>query len=402
MNPSLRNLPRKPIAGFMAALLLSCTGSVNQPQAKVPASTPEATFVPAAPAPEKSDSKIQVALLLDTSGSMSGLINQAKAKLWKIVNELATARQDGAIPQLEIALYEYGKSTLPQKEGYLQQLVPLTSNLDKVSEELFALTTNGGDEFCGLTIHEATKNLEWSDSNNDLKLIFIAGNEGFHQGPFNYQTACSDAISKGIIVNTIFCGNNQEGVNTYWKAGADLADGQFLTIDHNQQIVEVETPYDTTMVRLNSELNGTYVVYGASGYQYYAGNIAQDGNALSMNRNVAAERAVSKSLNNYNGEWDLVTAMQADSTAMDQLKDKELPEEMQTMNTEERQEFLAEKENKRKAIQSEILELNQKRNAFLKTAQQSGGQSLDDALLSAIRVQANAKNFVFVNETPNP
>ncbi len=93
--------------------------------------------------------RVQMAILLDTSGSMSGLIDQARTELWAIVNEFITAKRDGKAPQLEVALYEYGKSSLPADEGYLRMIVPFTMDLDKISEELFALKTNGGSEYCG-------------------------------------------------------------------------------------------------------------------------------------------------------------------------------------------------------------------------------------------------------------
>ncbi len=81
---------------------------------------------------------IQMAILLDTSNSMDGLIDQAKSQLWRIVNELSQARKNGQSPRLEVALYEYGKSSLPEGEGYLRMIVPFTTELDRISEELFA------------------------------------------------------------------------------------------------------------------------------------------------------------------------------------------------------------------------------------------------------------------------
>ena len=152
---------------------------------------------------EATTPKIQMAILLDTSGSMEGLINQARTQLWKIVNELATAKQNGQTPQLQVALYEYGKSSIPKDEGYLRQIVSLTDDLDAISEELFALKTNGGKEYCGQVIQAATGGLQWSKGDDDLKLIFIAGNEAFTQGTVDYKQACSAAIGKGITVNTI-------------------------------------------------------------------------------------------------------------------------------------------------------------------------------------------------------
>src|SRR6185369_13747376 len=125
---------------------------------------------------------VQMAILLDTSSSMDGLIDQARTQLWRVVNEFITATRDGKKPELQVALYEYGKPTLGQESGFIRQVVPLTTDLDKVSQELFGLKTNGGDEYCGWVIRTAVEQLSWSKSNKDLKVIFIAGNEPFTQG----------------------------------------------------------------------------------------------------------------------------------------------------------------------------------------------------------------------------
>ena len=98
---------------------------------------------------------VQIALLLDTSNSMDGLINQARSHLWKIVNEFATAKRGGKSPELQVALYEYGKSSLPAESGFIREVVPFTVDLDKISKELFDLKTNGGDEYCGWVIERA-------------------------------------------------------------------------------------------------------------------------------------------------------------------------------------------------------------------------------------------------------
>src|SRR6185436_9201473 len=107
--------------------------------------------------------------------SMSGLIEQAKSQLWKIVNEFINAKQNGKRPDLEVALFEYGKSSLKASDGYIRLIVPLTNYLDKISEELFALTTHGGEEYCGWVIQDAVTKLTWSKQPNDFKAIFIAG-----------------------------------------------------------------------------------------------------------------------------------------------------------------------------------------------------------------------------------
>ena len=109
---------------------------------------PAAEVKPAMVAPPMGDKPlVQMAILLDTSGSMSGLIDQARTELWSIVNEFVFAEQNGRKPQVQVALYEYGNNGLSVETGWIRQIVPLTTDLDKVSQELFALKTNGGDEY---------------------------------------------------------------------------------------------------------------------------------------------------------------------------------------------------------------------------------------------------------------
>src|SRR3954465_14738362 len=160
-----------------------------------------------AAAPRRDDApvgkqSIMLALLLDTSNSMDGLIDQAKSQLWKIVNELAAARcDDKTRPTIKIALYEYGNSGLPATLGYIRQVSPLTNDLDLISEKLFALRTNGGEEYCGQVIKTSLDKLEWSTSGADLKLIFIAGNEPFTQGEVPYRASCTLAKQRDVVVN---------------------------------------------------------------------------------------------------------------------------------------------------------------------------------------------------------
>ena len=185
---------------------------------------------------------VQVAILLDTSNSMDGLIAQAKAQLWNIVNEFVRAKKDGKTPAIQVALFEYGKASLSPSEGFVRLILPLTDDLDRVSEELFALKTNGGEEYCGWVVREAVARLEWNPSSDVYKAIFIAGNEPFSQGSVDYHASCRGAIERGIIVNTIFCGRNAEGTQGGWKDGAMLADGRYMSIDQDQKIVDIPAP----------------------------------------------------------------------------------------------------------------------------------------------------------------
>jgi hypothetical protein len=220
---------------------------------------------------------IMLALLLDTSNSMDGLIDQAKSQLWKIVNEVAAAKSgDGKQPNIKIALYEYGNAGLSSDEGYIRQVSALTEDLDVISEKLFSLTTNGGNEFCGQVIKTALNQLTWSASKADLKMIFIAGNEPFTLGGVSYELACGTAKEKGVVVNTIYCGEFDEGIALSWKRGAELTGGAFMSIEQNSKTVYVPTPYDDQIAALNDKLNATYVYYGASGEYRKEQQIVQD------------------------------------------------------------------------------------------------------------------------------
>ncbi|BDS15378.1 vWA domain-containing protein [Aureispira anguillae] len=351
-------------------------------------------------APDRT-AKIQVALLLDTSGSMDGLIEQAKSQLWKMVNELATSKKGGKAPAIELALYEYGKSSLPQGKGYLQQLVPLTTDLDLVSEKLFGLQTNGGDEYCGWVIQEATQNLKWSESNEDLKIIIIAGNEEFTQGTVDYKKACKGAITNGIVVNTIYCGDCEEGIRYWWKDGADRADGKYMCINQNDQVAHIETPYDKEISTLNDELNKTYIAFGSAGKDRQARQLKQDANADSYGMANKAERAISKSKKSTynNAAWDAVDAVAEDEEFIVKLEEEQLPEEMKKMTMEERKNYVEEKAKEREEIQRKIQEAAKKRTAFItekhKEAAGDEKNTLDAVMLKAVREQAEKQKFKF-------
>ena len=344
------------------------------------------------------DNLIQMAILLDTSNSMDGLIDQAKSQLWKIVNELAISKKNGVSPKLEVALFEYGNSGINSAVGHIRLVSPLTTDLDKISEELFNLTTNGGDEFCGYVIKDAVEKLSWNKSNNVYKVIFIAGNEPFTQGRVDYKKSCKSAISSGIIVNTIFCGDLKEGINTKWKDGADLADGKYINI--NQDYVEeyIAAPQDDELVKLNEKLNKTYLAYGAMGEEKKVLQERQDSNAASMSKESAIQRVVTKSKKQYNNaSWDLLDAYEEGEVDISKMKRDELPAEMKNMNEKEKKEYVEKMIKDRKEIQDKINKLNDERKKYIDKVKKEKAEdnSLDSAIIKSIREQATKKNFKF-------
>ena len=344
--------------------------------------------------------KIQIAILLDTSGSMDGLLDQAREQLWKVVNTFAKASKNGVKPILEVAVFEYGNDGLSAENGYIRQVVSLTSNLDKVSEGLFSLKTNGGEEYCGLVINKAVNNLNWSTEKGDVKAIFIAGNEPFNQGPMQYQSSINNAKSKGIIVNTIHAGDYDEGSNSGWKDGALLAGGNYMSIDHNQQIVQIDTPYDQQLVQLNTQLNQTYIPYGNNGAVGNKRQMEQDANSAHSSPSVMAERTQSKVSQYYdNSDWDLVDAVEDGSIVVGKVEEEKLPEEMREMDTKERNEYVADKAKKRGDIQKQITEISDQRQTYIVEKKKEMGKksdnSLDDVLIGAVYEQGKDKGFVF-------
>jgi len=346
---------------------------------------------------KSSNSNIQLAILLDTSNSMDGLIDQAKTQLWKIVNEMSRSKCNGRRTNLSVALYEYGNDGLSAMEGYVRLITPLTNDLDKISEELFNLKTNGGSEYCGTVILEALRDLKWNKDDNNYKVIFIAGNEPFNQGDKDYKDACKSARNNDIIVNTIFCGNYNEGIQTFWKNGADLADGKYLNIDSDCQIVHIITPYDDKLILLGQKLNSTYIAYGYEGDELKKRQAEQDKNAGDLAPSVLTERTITKGSGQYKNEsWDLVDA-EAEGVNVEEIPKDQLPKEMQNMTNEERKEYVDQKAKEREEIQSEINKLDQQRRDYIakQAAENSQENTLDAAMLKIIKEQASNKNYEF-------
>lgn len=359
--------------------------------------TDEKTADKGRPAP-----KIQMAILLDTSGSMRGLINQARSQLWKVVNEFALAKRGDQRPLLEVALYEYGHASLGVKNGFMRQISPLTDDLDKISEELFKLQVGGSAEYCGMVISKAVKELKWSESGRDLKCIFIAGNEPFTQGPVDFREACKSSANKGVTVSTIYCGPNADGVQTMWLEASKLADGSYMNIDQDQKVVAIAAPQDKQLAELSAKINTTYVAYGAKKQRQAAAErqVAQDLNAANVCPTSGAMRAQFKGSRLYNcASWDLCDAYRLGKVKIEDLKHDQLPESLRKMTVAERKKHVEDMIKQRKAIQEKITSLSQARAKYVaaerKKQAASQGDTLDAAIITEVRRQAVGKSFSF-------
>ena len=340
---------------------------------------------------------MQVALLLDTSNSMDGLIRQAQTQLWAIVNELASKTKDGVLPQLEVALFEYGNNGLPVTENYIRQIVPLTQDLDCLSEQLFALTTNGGSEYCGAVIDEAITVLNWEPGHGHYKAIFIAGNEPFTQGPVDYAETCARARAEGVIVNTIHCGAKQAGIAGKWRHGAKLGGGKYMTIDQDRAIAHIHCPQDDVLLKLNIKLNSTYIPYGVEGAQAVQRQRSQDKIAGEAAPQALMERIVSKSSSNAyrNSRWDIVDAFSDNEEIVDELAADQMPAGLRGKSKQEIRHFIVQQLERRQEIQAEIKKVSAARAGYLaqQRRQQDDEATLGTAVQDVIRQQVERRGY---------
>ncbi len=364
--------------------------------------TAESTRIAQPPDPKPAEAKIQIALLLDTSNSMDGLIEQTKTQLWKVVNSFIDAERDGVTPFVEVALYEYGNNALAVTDHYIRQVSPFTRDLDALSGHLFSLRTNGGLEYCGAVIRRAITELSWEDDPNTYKAIFIAGNEPFTQGPIDPMQACRDAVAKGIVVNTIHCGPRQQGISGSWNEGAAHGGGEFMVIDQDRAVRHTPAPQDPRIAELGLKLNNTYIGYGRNRDESMRRQRAADDGAIAnADTGAAVERAVAKASTNYhNATWDLVDATREQHIDLAQIPAADLPDELQGLTPEQLKTRVDAAARERAAIQKEIADLNRARAAFLeeegkKQAAAQGEKTLDEVMVETARSQAAKLGYAF-------
>ncbi|MEG4031492.1 hypothetical protein [Microcoleus sp. Pol8_D1] len=338
--------------------------------------------------------KIQIAILLDSSNSMDGLIDQTRTQLWQIVNFLTKVTKDGEVPELEVALYHYGNDTLPSSEGFVRLLTGFTPELDLVSEKLFSIKTNGGQEYAGWVIRSAMQELNWSKNQEDFRVIFIAGNEPFDQGPIVWNQSVNLAVKGDTLVNTIYCGSAESQERRLWASGAELAKGSSFNINQNQQIVVIKSPYDDEISTWNTKLNQTYIPYGREG------RIGQQRQALEDSNSGTnfASRSASKASEYYdNASWDLLDALENGTVKLEAISDDSLPAIMRGMTLTEKRVYVAGKKTEREAIKKTIRDLSQKRTAYIeqqrKSSTNNDENTLDYVMIQSLRQQLAAKGF---------
>ena len=351
---------------------------------EVEAPTDRATADPAPMAPAPRD--VDLVLCLDTSGSMEGLLDSARARLWDIVNEVGE-REPNA--RLRVAVLTFGSpNDAPASQGFVKVRSGLTTDLDSLYEAVMTLRTNGGDEYVGWTLNTALTNLEWSTQDDAARIIFIAGNESADQNPggYDFRQQAQTARARGIVVNAIFAGNAEQGRREHWADVAAFGGGIYSHIDQQAGTHQIQSRYDAEIQALNAELNATYIPMGSAGEAQYNKVVGNDASAGRMGSGSRSSRVAAKSKEQYDTSgWDLVGAIQK-GFDIRTARQEDLPAPMQAMSEEERVAYVADKEAERTEVKRRITELYRKRKDEV-AVQADAGEGLDSRIESALDSQ---------------
>lgn len=346
------------------------------------------------------ESVIEVVFVLDTTGSMGGLIAGAKEKIWSIANAIATAQPR---PTIRMGLVGYRD----RGDAYITRITPLTDDLDAVYADLMAFKAQGGGdtpESVNQALHEAVTKITWSSDPDALKLIYLVGDCPPHMDyaqDIKYADSCELAAKAGLIVNTIQCGSNTQ-TTPIWTEIARLGEGRFFQIAQSGGVVAIATPYDEELTRLGADMDRTLLAYGSAREQVaLREKVARSRDLADAAAPTAdAARAAYKAGvggSTLTGGQELIADLAEGKVKLDTLKEDELPEEMRKMTQEQRAEYVAEQAQARKKAQTRIIKLDKQRRAYIEQElAKAGGKkdSFDQRVIEALREQAARKGIV--------
>ncbi|MGH8583142.1 MAG: vWA domain-containing protein [Gammaproteobacteria bacterium] len=344
--------------------------------------------------------QVDVVFVLDTTGSMGGLIAAAKQKIWAIANTLAQAQP---APRIRMGLIGYRD----RGDQYVTSRTDLTENLDAVYEALMAFAADGGGdgpESVNQALHEAVTHLSWRPERDTYKAIFLVGDAPPHmdyQDDVKYTESTRLATQRGIVINTIQCGSDG-GTMPVWQEIAQRAEGRYFQVEQGGSAVAIATPYDAELARLSHAMDETRMAYGTPVEQ--AGLEARF--ALSDKFRAAAPAAALASraelnakaagADNLLGDKELVRDVKEGRVDLAALEEDQLPAPLKALPKRERARHLEEQAKKREGLQARLRDLSERRQRHIAVEvekRKAAPESLDHKLYSAIRSQAAAKGI---------
>jgi Mg-chelatase subunit ChlD len=344
--------------------------------------------------------QVEVVFCLDTTGSMGGLIEGAKQKIWAISNQIAGGKPS---PQLKIGLVAYKD----RGDEYITKIFDLTDDLDAVHANLKTLSAAGGGdepESVNQALDDAVNKIKWSDDARTLRIVFLVGDAPPHMDyadDVKYPVTCQKACKKGIIINTIQCGKSESCAKA-WRDICTKAEGSYVQIAQDGGVVAVATPFDKDLAKLNDDLAKTTVVYGDKEEQ--TKNLARKEAAATAGAAAPAPAADRAAYFAKAGKgegrvaaYDLLDNIRDGKVKLEEIKKEHLPKELQDLTPEKRKEYLDNLAKRRGALNKEILELDKKRTTFIneKLAKDNKTNGFDSQVLQILRKQAKKHNIEY-------
>ena len=312
---------------------------------------------------EQKVAAIEVCFVLDTTGSMGGLLQGAKEKIWSIANEISSHNPES----LRMGLVAYRDKT----DQYITQQTPLTEDLDAIHVTLQGFQAGGGGdgpESVNQGLNEAINTFSWSPEANVKKIIFLVGDAPPHMDydEVQYPKLCEVAREKGILINSILCGSNSQTA-AIWTEIAQQSGGQYAAIPQSGGTVAVKTPFDEKINQLNLALNNTVICWGSHQQQD-----AMRGKLSAIN-DASLEVQATRSLyakDNFagkviTGEGDLLSDWSEGKVKLSELKKEDLTKDLSELDRGDLEKHLQEKLAERKKAQNELTAELAKRSEFL-------------------------------------
>jgi Mg-chelatase subunit ChlD len=354
-------------------------------------------FAKTAPTPQ-SKPRIEVCFVLDTTGSMGGLIEGAKQKIWSIANEMISAQPT---PKLKLGLIGYRD----RGDDYVVKSFSLTDDIDAIYGHLREFQAGGGGdapESVNEALAEAIHKMPWSSDSKVLKIIFLVGDAPPHMdypnGP-KYPDLCREAAKKDLIINTIQCGEMAE-TKPIWQEIAKLSEGSYVGISQSGNVAVISTPMDKELSRLNERIGATLIPYGDSKLQ--AEIHAKYAVAKSAPVSAMADRLTynSKTGKAVQGRGELVDALNDNTLKLDEIDQKQLPTELQKLDRDELQKRIAKTRDERADLQKQIVEVSKKREAYIQSenkrlAAEGKGDAFDQKVTETLHAQAAKKGISY-------
>jgi hypothetical protein len=346
---------------------------------------------------------IEVLFVLDTTGSMGGLIEGAKLKIWSIATQMLQAKP---APRLRIGLIGYRD----RGDAYVTRFTDLTEDVDAVYAQLTQFQAGGGGdapESVNQALNEAVTRPSWSQDPKALKLVFLVGDAPPHmdyQDDVKYQTSCALAQKRDIVINTIQCGAMSDTAR-FWEDIARRGGGCFTATGQTGNMQAIATPYDTELTKLNAEVGATLVPYGREdARKAVVAKQARAEEAAATAPSAVADRLAFNAATGrvVQGGGDLLDDIKGGKVSLEKVAAKDLPREMQAMKPEQRQDYVKQKEAERARIQARIAQLTKQRQAWLeadarKRAAAGSGDAFDQKVGEAIRAQAAKKGLRYAS-----